>query len=186
MRKIEILGSPDAGKTASLQRLAEQLKVEGIPYELVLETRGKDIFPKEQRGTLAYNMKVGRITTERIRERMNASKARFFLVDKGFVDYLFFTDYYLQTGRCTKEEAEEAKKLFGNDLMPDVIIVLVCRPEVANQRCTDSAESRTVKIQKSIDALEVFFENWRETPKHWLDTSDMTIDEVVAFIRTCM
>ena len=184
MRYFEILGSPDAGKTAALKRIAEMLKQEGKSFDLVLETRGKDLFPKEQRGTLTYNINVGRITTERIREQFSTSKADVFLVDKGFVDYLYFTDYYLQTGRCTLEDADRAKSIFGNDLMPDEIVILVCSPEEANKRCEDPINTRTVKVQKSIDALKAFFDKWTETPKHWIDTTDMTIEEVANAIKS--
>lgn len=177
---IELLGSPDAGKTMALTAISARLTERGITNEFILETRGKNLFPKSERGTLAYNVKVGGITCQRISNILDNTKADIVLVDKGYVDYLYFTDYYLQSGKCTSEEAEEAMHKYEDmGLMPDKIIILICSPEVAAARCEDAAETRTVKVQKSIDSLTTFFKKWSATPKYMIDTSFMTKDEVI-------
>ena len=71
-------------------------------------------------------------------------------------------------------------------LMPDKIIVLTCNPEVAEKRCEDSKGTNTVKVQKSIDSLNLFYEKWTLTPKSWIDTSYMTKEEVVIAIESAI
>lgn len=184
---IELLGSPDAGKTMALKAISARLTEKGVPNEFILETRGKDLFPKSERGTLAYNVKVGGITCNRIKEVLDSTTADIVLVDKGYVDYLYFTDYYLQSGKCTPEEAEAAMHMYDDmGLMPDKIIILICSPEVAAARCEDAVETRTVKVQKSIDSLTSFFEKWTETPKFMIDTSFMTKEEVIEAVETAI
>lgn len=181
---IELLGSPDAGKTMALKGVSERLTEKGIPNEFIIETRGKDYFPTSERGTLAYNVKVGNVTCNRIDEIMATSSAEVFLIDKGYVDYLYFVDYYLQCGKCSPEEAELARHEYEYfSLMPDKIIVLVCNPEVAASRCKDAVETRTVKLQRSIDSLTVFYNNWTATPKAMIDTSFMTKEEVILAVE---
>lgn len=184
---VEVLGSPDAGKTMALKAISARLTEKGISNEFIVETRGKDLFPKSERGTLAYNVKVGGITCKRIKEVLDNTSADIVLVDKGYVDYLYFTDYYLQSGKCTPEEAEAAMHKYDDmGLMPDEIVILTCSPEVAAARCEDAAETRTVKVQKSIDSLTTFFEKWTATPKFMIDTSFMTKEEVIEAVEAAI
>lgn len=182
---IEILGSPDAGKTTALKTISERLTHKGIPNEFIIETRGKNLFSKTERGTLSYNVKIGDITCNRIYKILNSTSAEIILIDKGFVDYLYFIDYYLQIGKCTQKEANEAMHLYDNMcLMPDKIIILTCNPEIATKRCKDAPETRTVKIQNSINSLNAFFQKWTLTPKFFIDTSYMSKEEVVIAIES--
>ena len=184
---IEVLGSPDAGKTVALRTISERLTQKGISNEFIIETRGKNLFPKSERGTLAYNEKVGAITCKRIYDVLKNTSADFVLIDKGFVDYLYFIEYYLMNGKCTQKEAERARHLYDHlGLLPDGIIFLTCNPEVAEKRCEDSKGTNTVKVQKSIDSLNLFYEKWTLTPKSWIDTSYMTKEEVVIAIESAI
>lgn len=184
---IEVLGSPDAGKTVALKSVSRRLTQKGISNEFIIETRGKNLFPKSERGTIYYNEKVGAITCKRIYDILKSTSADFILIDKGFVDYLYFIDYYLYTGKCTMEEANRAKHLYDHyNLMPDKIIVLTCNPEIAAIRCEDHKDTNTVKIQNSINSLITFFDNWNFTPKYWIDTSFMTKMEVVIAIENAI
>lgn len=184
MKIIEVIGSPDSGKTTALRSLSSYLNETGITAELIIETRGKDLFPKSERGTLAYNCKVGRITCERIRNVIDKSTADIVLIDKGYVDYLLFTHYYLFTGKCSKQEAEEALELFKEmRLMPDILVAMTCNPEVAALRCKDAANTRTVKVQKNIDCLMDFYNRWNRTSKHLIDTSYMSKEAVVEALK---
>ena len=180
---IEFIGSPDAGKTTSIRALKECLESSGTTCELVLETRGKNIFPQSKRGTLEYNTLVGGITCGRIKEIVAKSSSDIILVDKGYADYLFFVDYYLESGKTSEAEAEQAKLLYSDfGIVPDILIMLTCIPEVAATRCEDAVETRTVKLQKSIDAVCKFYAKWNKTKKFMFDTSYMTVEEVVKVI----
>lgn len=184
---IEVLGSPDAGKTVALQTISNRLTQKGIANEFIIETRGKNLFPKSERGTLSYNEKIGGITCKRIHEILKNTSAEIVLIDKGFVDYLYFTNYYLQSGKCTQEEADKAMHLYDYlGLMPDKIVILTCNPEVAAMRCEDAQETRTIKVQNSINSLMTFFSNWTLTPKSWIDTSYMSKKEVVIAIEAAI
>ena len=180
MKIIEVLESPDAGKTTALKEISAKLERMGISNEFIIETRGKNLFPKSERGTIAYNCKVAGITCQRIKEVIEKSDAEFILVDKGYVDFLYWNYYYYCNGKCSKEEMEEANQLFKEMyLMPDVIVVMVCNAEIATARCEDPVETRTVKVQKSVDSLKSFYNSWEHTPKYLLDTSYMSKDEMV-------
>lgn len=180
MKIVEVLGSPDAGKTTALKSLSSLLTEMGISNDFVIETRGKNIFPKSERGTLEYNCKVGKITCDRISSVIKRTKSDIILVDKGYVDYLYWVHYYLYNGKCSEEEAKKASQLYKElNLLPDIVIAMTCNPEIATSRCEDAVETRTVAVQKSIDCLMSFYENWDITPKYLLDTSYMSKTEVV-------
>lgn len=181
MRKIiEVIGTPDAGKTTALTSLSNLLSSQGIKNELVIETRGKNIFPHNKRGTLSYNIAVGEITCKRIHKVLSNTDAKIILVDKGYVDYLFWIYHYLFSEKCSKEEATNASKLYQDmGLMPDKVIFLTCSPEVAATRCEDSLETRIVKIAQHNAALQTFYDKWNSTPKELIDTSSMSKQEVL-------
>lgn len=183
MKIIEFAGTPDSGKTTAARGLMDLLNSKGIKTEFIVETRGKNLFPKEQRGTLDYNVKVGTITCKRILERLENTDADVVLIDKGYVDYLFWIDYYISLGKATESEAERARKLLHDSkLIPDLFIGLTVNPEVAMRRCEDAIETRTVKLKEHNEAFESFFTNYSLTPKFLLDTSDLGRDEVVEIL----
>lgn len=180
MKIFEVLGTPDSGKTTALKSLSSLLKEMNIPSEFIIETRGKDLFPKSMRGSLDYNIMVGAITCSRIQETLSHTNAEIVLVDKGYVDYLFWVQYYLASGKCTKKEADEASNLYGDmGVVPNRIIGFTCSPEVAAIRCKDPVETRTVQVSKHNDAFLAFFNSWNRTQKSLIDTSFMTKSEVL-------
>lgn len=188
MRKvIEVLGSPDAGKTSALSQLCEQLNSKGIKTIFVKETRGKDLFGKTERGTLEYNKKVGALTCYRVKAILDncPDDVEVVLVDKGIVDYKYFCEHYFLTGKASYFEAIEASTLYDKyDIMPDEIVVLTCSPEMAELRCKEPVSSRTVRIQQAIDSLSLFYDSWDETPKYWLDTTLLNLDDTVEFLHS--
>ena len=174
MKIIEVLGSPDAGKTTALKAITNKLNEMGISNEFIIET------PKSERGTLKYNCNVAGITCDRIKKVLETSDAEVVLVDKGYVDFLYWNHYYYSNGKCSIEEKEEADQLFKEmNLMPEAIVVMVCDAEVAAARCEDAGETRTVKVQKSVDTLMEFYQSWDKTLKYLIDTTDMTIENMV-------
>ena len=134
---VEIAGTPDAGKTTALETLNADLNNNGIKIFLIEETRGKNIFPQEQRGTLKYNIDVATITCRKIIKRLETIKEGVVLIDKGYVDYLFWIDYYVYLKKCTKYEADVARKLpqFQNTLLvPDLFVGMSVSPEESMKR----------------------------------------------------
>ena len=178
---IEIAGTPDSGKTTALRNVSEELRKRGISTEVIIETRGKNLFPHEQRGTLEYNIKVGTITCRNIIERVKDSMADIILIDKGYVDYLFWIDYYLFNKKCSVEEAENARKLqqFQDErLIPDLFIGMTVEPEVAIARCEDKPETRTVKLKEHNEVFYRFFDSYTLTEKYLIDTTELSKEEV--------
>lgn len=184
---VEIAGTPDAGKTTALVTLNSILNAEGVSTSLIEETRGKNIFPQEQRGTLKYNIDVATITCNKIIKRLETIKEGIVLIDKGYVDYLFWIEYYFYLKKCTRQEADIAKKLpqFQNTLLiPNLFIGMSVSPEESMRRRGKSAmDTYNVKRIEHNIVFKDFFNSYNLSAKKWIDTSNLSKLQTVEVLK---
>lgn len=179
---IEFLGTPEAGKTTTIHRLAEELS-KSKKVSILQESAElvPPIFPK---GGLAAHFWM-RLNTGKAVLEAEYRKSDIVLIDRGLVDTLFWNYYYSITGSMTPEEAAQINNFFLTlpIHMPDKVFFLYTTPEEAIRR--RGGEGRIV----TLDFVTKFGDNLRdfiktvEVPVVQLDTTNLSENTVLENIK---
>ena len=175
---IEVSGTPDAGKTTTINMVKNELIKRFLPVKVIGEAGGKTLPPKSSRKNLNYNIWIGTNVAESILSAKEyCEKDSIIIVDRGFIDYQFWVYYYLKKGKCSLDEANEALKMniFKNkSLIPDLFIGVTTSVEESTKRSRNNIN--TVSLEFHNKVFLDFFETI-PTPKHLLDTTNLSPEE---------
>ena len=175
---IEVSGTPDAGKTTTIDMVKSYLISRNFPVIVIGEARGKTLPPKDSRKSLLFNIWVGTSAAESILSAKEKGKNNeIIIVDRGLIDYQFWVYYYFKKGKCSKQEAEEALSMdiFTNkNLLPDLFIGMTTSVDEAIKR--SRSKNNTVSLEFHNKVFTDFFKTVT-VPKYLLDTTYLSPEE---------
>ena len=185
MRKpfmVEFTGTPEAGKTTSIECSCETLRSQGYQVSVSKESAESlpEIIPK---GTPYANLWMHYRTQSSIL-KAQFSESDIILIDRGLVDSNFYGKKFLWEGAYTEEEYQKFRTQFNEDLFPNFLIALTVPPEVSIQR--RGKEGRLVNtayVRKYNDEFLRYY-NEIKIPKTIIDTAELTKEEMVSKILT--
>lgn len=179
---IEFLGTPEAGKTTTIHRLADELsKTKKVSIIQESAELVPPIFPK---GGLAAHFWMRLHTGKNVLEA-EYGKSDIVLIDRGIIDTLFWNYYYSTTGAMTSEEAVVINNFFLTlpIHLPDKVFFLYTTPEEAIRR--RGGEGRIVTLDfvtRFGNHLKEFIKTV-EVPVIQLDTTNLSENAVLENIK---
>ena len=173
---VEFTGTPEAGKTTSINNVAAELEKMGYTVSILRESA--ESLPKEiPKGTWFANLWMHYQT------QSGLLKAKFMnsdivLVDRGLIDSNFYGKKFLWEGKCSEEEYHKFRMQFMDDFFPDFLVALIVPPKRAVQR--RGGEGRLVNEDYICNYNKLFFKyyNELECPKTFINTSKLTVSSM--------
>lgn len=173
---VEFSGTPEAGKTTTINRVANILRNEN--YKVIILRESAESLPNDiPKGTFYANMWMHFITQAGLLRAIH-SDADIALIDREIVDSEFYGQKFLKEGGCSQEEYEEFERTFLKGLKPDLFITLMVSPEESIKR--RGGEGRLVNkeyVRKYNELFLKFFEKIEQT-KELIYTDKMDFCEV--------
>lgn len=147
---IEVSGTPDAGKTTTIDMVKSYLINRNFPVIVIGEAGGKTLPSKNSRKSLLFNIWVGTSAAESILSTKE---------------------------KCSKLEAEEALNLdifTDKNLLPDLFIGMTTSVDEAIKR--SRSKNNTVSLEFHNKVFTDFFKTVT-VPKYLLDTTYLSPEE---------
>lgn len=175
---IEVLGTPEAGKTTTIKEVISSLKQKGFKVKYIQESA--EILPAEfTKGSIEAHVWM-RLHTAMLILHALVSDNEIILVDRGILDTLFWDSLFFKKGALSKSQLDSVDNFFSNlSLMPNFSIIFTTSPEEAIIR--RGGEGRIVTetfIKNFNDELKSFCDKKILIPKLEIDTTNMSIESV--------
>ena len=187
MRKsfmVEFTGTPEAGKTTTIKNVTNKLINEG--YKVTVLQESAENLPNEiPKGTWDANMWM-HYNTQAALIRAKYLDVDIVIIDRGLIDSNFYGMKFLWENVCNKQQYDNFRNKFIDELFPDFLIALTVSPEIAIKR--RGGAGRLVNeeyIRKYNQVFMKYFETIT-TPKTLIDTSDFTIYDINQLIFDCI
>lgn len=173
---VEFSGTPEAGKTTTIMKLADMLR--DWNYKVMTLKESAESLPAEiPKGTFDANMWMHLITQAGVLKAIH-SDADIVLIDRGVIDSEFYGEKYLAEKGCTKKQHAEFKRTFLKYLKPDLFIALMVTPEEAIKRRGGEGRLVNKKYIQRYNKLYLEFFETVELAKNMLITDKMTSCEM--------
>lgn len=182
---IEFTGTPNSGKTTLLKIMPEVLPSMGISVKVMQEDA--EIVPRTiPKKTWIRNVWITLGQLQSLLETSYSTSDVIFL-DRGFFDALFWADFLLSQGICSKEESNSLKRILGEmdnsfHLKPDVVFVFdVSTKKSLERRAAQSNEPVTMSTDTFLDMYRIHlkdFINEISVPIRHFDTTNLSIIEM--------
>ena len=173
---VEFSGTPEAGKTTTIMKLADMLRNRN--YKVMTLKESAESLPAEiPKGTFDANMWMHLITQAGVLKAIY-SDADIVLIDRGVIDSEFYGEKYLAEKGCTKKQYAEFKRMFLKSLKPDLFIALMVTPEEAIKRRGGEGRLVNKKYIQTYNKLYLEFFGTVEVAKNMLITDKMTSCEM--------
>jgi thymidylate kinase len=174
---VELLGTPEAGKTTVIRPVANMLEEKGYKVK-VLQEAAEQIPVKFPRNSLQENIWI---RTKTLLQTLEASVSDFdiILVDRGIIDTLIWNEIYRQKGELTSELCTQIDLLCNESLKiyPNFCINLFVPVEVAIERRHGEGRIVTRKFVENFNTTVNDFLKGVDVPQLRLDTSNITPEE---------
>lgn len=182
---IEFTGIPNSGKTTLIHNLADSLREKGFNVQIMQEDA--ELVPKEiPKKTWIRNVWITFGQLQSLLE-IPYSQADIILFDRGYCDALFWAKFLYKQNVCTESESSSLLKILHEMnntfcVFPDYLFVIDVSVEESLKRRYASGGDAPVLTNTDFlnfykKELDCFYEKVT-CPMWYLDTSDMTIDEV--------
>ena len=178
---IEFTGTPEAGKTTVISNLQKSLERQGLNVIVVQESA--ELQPAEfPKGNWDANWWMRYITCAKI---LHSSyiPCDIVIIDRGVIDLQFWGIKFLKSNSCSIEEFISYMSMFSSKLNPDFLIALTVNPETALKRRGGPGRIVNYEFLKDYNDLFHSFYSTITVPKNLIDTSNMTIDDVITQIE---
>ena len=182
---IEFTGTPNSGKTTLLKIMPEVLLSMGISVKVMQEDA--EIVPRTiPKKTWIRNVWITLGQLQSLLESSYSDSDVIFL-DRGFFDALFWADFLLYQGICSKEEADSLKRILDEmdksfHLKPDVVFVFdVSTQESLKRRAAQSVEPVTMSTDTFLDMYRAQINGFIDeisVPIRFFDTTNFSIIEM--------
>ena len=174
---IEFTGTPEAGKTTVIHRLEQILSTQGFSVTIIQESAETQPieFPK---GSWDANFWMRYISCANILHALYIP-CDIVIIDRGIIDLQFWGIKFLKNNSCTKEEYSSYMNMFPKKLIPDFLIGLSVTPETSLIRRGGPGRVVNLDFLKEYNDLFNSFYDSITVPKTLIDTSNLTVDEVV-------
>lgn len=180
---VEILGTPEAGKTTAIKKVNSSLTEKGYKVQYIQESA--EIVPKQfEKGSGEANLWMGLNAAKNILAA-KFEKCDIVLIDRGIIDFLFWATIHCKNGKITESQFYLSDELFKSfDVMPHLLIALTVAPYKAIER--RGGEGRIV-TKTFIEQYNRDFANFYNNiiiKAVKVDTTEMTPEEVQHFIES--
>lgn len=180
---VEVLGTPEAGKTTTIKEVISSLTTKGYNVKFIQESA--EIVPQEfVKGSIEAHIWMRLHTAQDILHAY-VSNAEIIIVDRGIVDTLFWNYLYFLKGQLSQKQRDSADSFFKNlEYIPDFVIILTTSPEEAIIR--RGGEGRIVTksfIEEYNSTLDAFFEKQVQISKYKFDTTGIPVETVISRVE---
>lgn len=183
MRKpfmVEFTGTPEAGKTTTINNVANKLV--SIGYKVSILQESAERLPTDiPKGTWHANLWMHYQTLSGI---LQASyfQTDIILIDRGLIDSSFYGKKFLWEGICTETQYQKFREQFIEDLFPDFLIALTVSPEVAIKRRGGEGKLVNAEYLKRYNELFMRFYSALDCKKTLVDTAQLDVYEMNSLI----
>lgn len=175
---IEMLGTPEAGKTTTIKEVISSLNSKGYKVKYIRESA--EIVPTDfSKGSIEAHIWMRLHTAQEILLSYFSS-SDIVIIDRGILDTMFWDCLFFKQGKLTEEQLSSIDNFFKNfGFMPDFVIILSTSPEEAIQRRGGEGRVVTKKFIENFNTdLKSFSEKRIAIPKFEIDTTNMSIETV--------
>ena len=173
---VEFTGTPEAGKTTTINNVAN--KLQSLGYQVSILQESAEHLPVEiPKGTFDANLWMHYRTQSGLL-KAKYEKADILLIDRGLIDSNFYGKKFLWEGTCTKDDYEKFRRQFLEELFPDFVIALVVSPETSIKR--RGGEGRLVNQNYIREYNKLFMRYYQEIgcPKTLIKTDELDVYEM--------
>lgn len=180
---VEILGTPEAGKTTAIKELITSLASKGYDVQYIRES--VEIVPScFGKGSIEAHLWMKLHLAQELLVS-STSKNTIVIEDRGIIDTFFWDSLYIDNGSMSREQALTMDKFFQMlNLMPDIAIILSATPEESIRRRGGEGRIVTKEFVEHFNTL--LFEYIKEisVPKFHIDTTNRSKENVVQTIES--
>lgn len=181
---IEFTGSPDSGKSTTIEKLYNSLKRYGL--RIWIPQEGAQVIQHIPRDNYEYNVRTGLYAMANLLDESHRHNYDLVILDRGLYDAYVWMLYWHQKGQLTKEQMREKQNFFLDPLWRDRVDIayfVTCDANVAMGR--DQDDSATTKegtwtnpesIRKSVERHVTAFEELKPTTPHLFLVDTTTMD----------
>ena len=180
---VEMLGTPEAGKTSSIRSVINSLTYQGYSVSYIQEAA--EVVPaqfskKSIEGHLWIRLHVLQSILEKI-----YLPTQIILCDRGILDAMFWNQLYFEKGLMAESELKSFNEfIHAFHFMPQYAIVLTTTPEEALKRRGGKGRIVTYDFLCNFNQKLTSFCDSISVPHFVLDTTGMSKDDVAKVIET--
>jgi hypothetical protein len=183
---IEFTGTPDSGKTSTIQTLVSRLESKGLKTYYIHE-RTKNapngIDRKKWTGYLWIRLRM----LLEVLESASSDEYDVILIDRGIYDGLFWLELFYEDYRCSELQYQSMKNFLLNCFpkFPDILLTFYVSSDESVKRKEMSGNNNTDKpfIEFYNDLLVRFYDGITNQEKRFVDTTNLSIVETVKFVE---
>lgn len=180
---VEILGTPEAGKTTAINKALTDLRNKN--YKVLYVRESAEIVPEQLgKGSLEANVWMRLETLQSILIRF-AEKPDIVIADRGIIDALFWNFLFFKKGDLSKEQLIACDEFFKKmNFMPDLILVFTATPDECIARRGGEGRLVTKKFIKDFNTSLIEFFNANFFPCIWINTTSVKPDIVANLVQS--
>ncbi len=181
---VEFTGTPDSGKTSTIESLVSRLELKGLKTFYIPEIAKKmptGIDRKKWNGYLWIRLKM----LLEVMEVTSINKYDIILIDRGLYDGLFWLELFYKDCRCSKKQYTSMKNFLLNcfPIIPDMLLVFYVSSE---ESITRKLLSGNTNIDESFisfynSLLLKFYDSINNQEKKFINTTNMTLNNTIEF-----
>lgn len=178
---VEILGTPEAGKTSSIQTVTNRLKANGYSVRYIQEAA--ELVPKQfDKTSIEAHLWIRlHVASEIVLAKV--SNIDIVIIDRGIIDALFWNLLFFHKGALTSEQLKDCDNFFSSlNFNPDFVIGLTTSPEEAISRKGKEGKIVTVEFVRNFNKNFLLFMEDIEIPKIIMDTTLLKKDIVADYM----
>ena len=183
---IEFTGTPDSGKTSTIQTLISRLEAKDLKTYYIRENTKNSPEGIDRRKWNGYLWIRLRMLLD-VLESASNDEYDVILIDRGIYDGLFWLELFYEDCRCTELQYQSMKNFLLNCFpkYPDVLLAFYVSSDESIRRKVLSGNTNTDKsfIDFYNDLLVRFYDGIVNQEKRFVDTTNLSIDETVKFVE---
>lgn len=179
---VEILGTPEAGKTSAIKEVIKSLSSKG--YDVQYNQESAELLPSEfKKGSLEAHLWMKCHTIQQLLAS-SVSQKQIVIVDRGILDGFFWNFLLSDTGTMSYEQMIAMNTFLQKlDLMPDIAIILSIPPEEAIRRRGGEGKLVTQSFIQHFNTVLFEYLDGISIPKFCFDTTNLSKEAVAKTIE---
>lgn len=170
---VEFSGTPEAGKTTTIDYISNKLRSKGHKVLLVKDL-AKSLPEEFQKGSFDANLWVHFMTQAEILRALH-SDADIVIINRGVIDRKFYAYKLLQENACSQKQYNCFLNTFDKRLDPDLFIALTVTPQTSiKRRGGEGTLVSKAYISQYNEMLWKFFDDVK-VPKELVNTEFYTV-----------
>lgn len=178
---VEVLGTPEAGKTTAIKEASLTLKNKGYKIGNIQES-AEVVPPQLPKASLDAHFWMRMHTSENLLAAFYSNND-IILADRGIMDTLFWNYLYFCEGRLTQTQLDASNTFFSDfQLLPKTVILLYTTPEESIRRRGGEGRIVTKQFISRFNQLLMDYCGSLKVPLFQLDTTNVPKDIVSDYI----